>query len=190
LYTVHIHNGMVDKMQDNQREEISYLAGLFDGEGTICIQKDSRPLAENNGRNWNPIYNVTFRVGMIEQKAIESFKEFFGVGFIDCEKTYHKFRPMWRYSIRAKNDAKMVIEKIKPFLRVKRPQADLAMRFFEETPSQRGMYLTPEILEKKEYFFLEMKKLNGIDISLATTKRRGRPLSVRVCDSLNTGNKK
>ena len=27
-------------MQDNQREEISYLAGLFDGEGTICIQKN------------------------------------------------------------------------------------------------------------------------------------------------------
>ncbi len=173
-------------MQDNQREEISYLAGLFDGEGTICIQKDSRPLAKDNGRNWNPIYNVTFRIGMIDQKAIEGFKEFFEVGFIDCEKTYHKFRPMWRYSIRAKHDAWMVIQLIRPFLRVKKPQADLALEFFNECPSKRGVYLTPEILEKKEYFFLEMKKLNGVDISLATTKRRGRKPSVRVSDSLNS----
>jgi len=167
-------------MQDNQREEISYLAGLFDGEGTICIQKDSRPLAKNNGRNWNPIYNVTFRVGMIDQKAIEGFKEFFKVGFIDCEKSYHKFRPMWRYSIRAKDDARMVIEMIKPFLRVKKSQAELALRYFVDCPSQRGRYLTPEVLALKEKYFLEMKKLNGIDISPATTNRRGRPLSVRM----------
>lgn len=173
-------------MQDNQREEISYLAGLFDGEGTICIQKDSRPLSKDNGRNWNPIYNVTFRVGMIEEKAIRGFKEFFKVGFIDCEKSYHKFRPMWRYSIRAKDDARMVIEMIKPFLRVKKPQAILALRYFKDCPSQRGQYLSPEVLELKEKYFLDMKKLNGVDISPATTKRRGRPPSVRVCDSLNS----
>lgn len=167
-------------MQDNQREEISYLAGLFDGEGTICIQKDSRPLAKDNGRNWNPIYNITFRIGMTNQEAIEGFKKFFKVGFIDCEKSYHKFRPMWRYSIRAKDDAKMVIEMIKPFLRVKKANAELALRYFDDCPSQRGRYLSPEILEKKEWYFNEMRKLNGVDISPATTKRRGRPLSVRM----------
>jgi hypothetical protein len=173
-------------MQDNQREEILYLAGLFDGEGTICIQKDSRPLSKDNGRNWNPIYNITFRIGMIEEKAVKGFKEFFKVGFIDCEKSYHKFRPMWRYSIRAKNDAKMVIEMIQPFLRVKKPQAKLALKYFEDCPSQRGRYLSPEVLILKEKYFLEMKKLNGVDISPATTKRRGRSPSVRVNDSLNS----
>jgi hypothetical protein len=169
-----------DKMQDNQREELAYLAGLFDGEGTICIQKDSRPLAKDNGRNWNPIYNVTFRIGMIEEKAIKGFKEFFKVGFIDCEKSYHKFRPMWRYSIRAKDDAKMVIEKICPFLRVKQPQAWLALKYFENCPSQRGRYMSPEILREKENIYLMMRKLNGVADSPATTKRRGRAPSVRV----------
>jgi hypothetical protein len=171
-------------MTDNQREELSYLAGLFDGEGTICIQKDSRPLEKDNGRNWNPIYNITFRIGMIEERSIKSFKEFFKVGFIDCEKSYHKFRPMWRYSIRAKDDTKMVIEKILPFIRVKRPQAELALRYFVDCPSQRGKYLTPNVLQKKEEYYREMRQLNGVDNSPATTKRRGRPLSVRVSDSL------
>ncbi len=172
-------------MKGNQREEISYLAGLFDGEGTICIQKDSRPTSKDNGRNWNPIYNITFRVGMIEQKAIVGFKEFFKVGFIDCEKSYHKYRPMWRYSIRAKDDARMVIEMIEPFLRVKKPQAQLAIRYFIDCPSQRGRYLSPEVLLLKEQYYQEMRKLNGVDISPATTKRMGRAPSVRVSDSLN-----
>ncbi len=167
-------------MQDNQREELSYLAGLFDGEGTICIQKDSRPLSKDNGRNWNPIYNITFRVGMIDEKAIRGFKEFFKVGFIDCEKSYHKFRPMWRYSIRAKDDARMVIEMILPFLRVKKPQGELALRYFVDCPSKRGVYLSPKVLEKKEEYYLEMRKLNGVDNSPATTKRMGRPNSIRV----------
>jgi hypothetical protein len=173
-------------MQDNQREELAYLAGLFDGEGTICIQKDTRPLAKDNGRNWNPIYNVTFRVGMTYKGAIVRFKDFFKVGFIDCEKSYHQFRPMWRYSIRRKEDAKKVIEMIYPFLMVKGAQAHMALRYFEECPSQRGKYLTPEILEKKEWYYQRMRELNGVDNSPATTKRRGRGKSVRVSDSLNS----
>ena len=174
-------------MQDNQREEelkLAYLAGLFDGEGTICIQKDNRPLYKDNGRNWNPIYNVTFRVGMIDQLSIESFKKFFKVGYVDCEKKYHNFRPMWRYSVRAKNDVKMVLEKIMPFLKVKWEQAFVAICFFKECPSQRGRYLTPAILRLKENYYNHMRQLNGVDPSPATTKRMGRSPSVRVCDSL------
>lgn len=186
MYTCTVRNGIGDKMQDNQREELAYLAGLFDGEGTICIQKDSRPLSKDNGRNWNPIYNVTFRVGMIEETAIRGFHEYFNVGFIDCEKTYHKYRPMWRYSIRAKDDVRMVIETILSFLRVKKPQAELALRYFTDCPSQRGQYLSPEVLLLKEQYYLQMRKLNGVADSPATTKRMGRAPSVRVCDSLNS----
>ena len=185
LYTCPVHNGIGEKMQDNQREEMIYLAGLFDGEGTICIQKDTRPLEKNNGRNWNAVYTVVFRIGMTHKGAIERYKEFFKVGYVDCEKIYHAFRPMWRYAIRRKLDVKRVIEEISPYLFVKKENAKLALRYFDECPSQRGTYLTPEVLEKKEWYYNEMRKLNGV--SPATTKRMGRPLSVRVSsDSLNS----
>jgi len=123
---------------------------------------------------------------MIEEKAIRAYHEFFKVGYVDCEKVYHAFRPMYRWAIRAKDDVQFVLRELIPHLRVKKSQAILGLRFYEETPSKRGQVLTHEFLAKKEQFFLEMKKLNGIDISPATTKRRGRPLSVRVCDSLNS----
>ena len=170
-------------MKDNQREEMSYLAGLFDGEGTICLQKDNRPCFKDTGKGWNPIYNVSLRIGMINKEAIQSFKDFFKVGYIDIEKSYHAFRPMFRYSVRAKDDVLFVIKQLEPFLRVKKENAKLALRYYKECPSRRGLFMTPEILAKKEQFFLQMKQLNGVDISPATTKRKsnlGRGNSVRI----------
>lgn len=173
-------------MQDNQREEIIYLAGLFDGEGTICIQKDTRPIYKGNGKGWNPIYNVSVRIGMIDQNAIQMYQDIFKVGYVDCEKIYHSFRPMYRWAVRAKEDVKLVLKCLFPYLRVKKPQAILGLRFYDEAPAQRGRFLSPECLAKREQFFLEMKKLNGVAISPATTKRMGRSPSVRVSDSLNS----
>ncbi len=171
-------------MQDNQREELSYLAGLFDGEGTICIQKDNRPCFEGNGKGWNPIYNAALRIGMIDKDSIEQYIKFFKVGQTALETHRERFRPMYRWQVRAKDQVIHVLKLITPFLRLKKPQAILAMRFYEETPSRRGLFLTEEILNKKQEFFLQMKQLNGVDItpliSPATTKRVGKLKSIRV----------
>lgn len=174
-------------MQDNQREEIIYLAGLFDGEGTICIQKDARPPDKLNGKYKGATYTVTIRVGMIQKEPIEMFKKVFGIGYLDCEKSYHKYRPLWRYSIRARNDVKSFLEKIVQFLRVKKEQANLALEYFEKFPKGVG-YINQgqEIWDAKEIYRLKMCTLNGVNISPATTKRSGRAPSVRVCDSLNS----
>ncbi len=167
-------------MQDNQREEIIYLAGLFDGEGTICIQRDVRKDKEN-GRYGGATYTVTVRIGMIHKEPIESYLKVFKVGYLDCEKSYHKFRPMWRFSIRKREDVQEFLVKIMPFLKVKKQNAILALKFFETFPKGRN-YIAQgeEIWEAKEQFRLEMSALNGVEISPATTKRMGRAPSVRM----------
>lgn len=173
-------------MQDNQREEIIYLAGLFDGEGTICIQRDVRKDKEN-GRYGGATYTVTVRIGMIQKEPIDSYKKVFGVGYLDEEKTYHQFRPMYRWSARKRSEVQSFLERIEPFLRVKKAQARLALRYFEEIPiGKRYVNQGPEMWDKKEKYRIEMSLLNGVNISPATTKRRGRSPSVRVCDSLNS----
>lgn len=173
-------------MQDNQREEIIYLAGLFDGEGTICIQRDDRDRDGRKEKGWNTVYNVTVRIGMIDQKSIQAYQDFFKLGHVDCEKIYHAYRPMYRWSARAKKDVVTILLQLAPHLRLKKEQALLALRFFEEAPAQRGRFMTPETVAKREEFFWQMKKLNGVAISPATTKRMGRSPSVRVNDSLNS----
>jgi hypothetical protein len=174
-------------MQDNQREEVIYLAGLFDGEGTICIQKSEKLKDKDNGRNWNPVYNITFRIGMNDKNSIESYLKFFNVGYMDCEKIYHSYRPMWRYSARAKADVEYIIGIIGQFLRLKKPQAELALKFYKNCPRLRGRYTDPKVLKLMEEYYQQMRQLNGVDISSpATTKRSGRSPSVRVSDSLSS----
>jgi hypothetical protein len=174
-------------MQDNQREELAYLAGLFDGEGTICIKRDVRQTDEQTGRYEGATYTVAFRIGMIEKQPIESFHECLKVGYIDFEKSYHKYRPMWRYSIRRREDVKYAIRLLESFLRVKKPQAKLALEYFEACPKGKP-YLpqTQEMWDLKESFRQRMCTLNGVVNSPATTKRSGRRPSVRVSDSLNS----
>jgi hypothetical protein len=151
------------------------------------LQKDNRPCCKENGRGWNPIYNVSVRIGMINKEAIYSYLKFFKVGYVDCEKIYRHFRPMYRWSCRAKDDVRLVLKTLLPYLRVKKEQAILGLRFYDEAPALRGRFLSAECLAKREQFFLNMKKLNGIDYSPATTKRMGRQKSIKVaCDSLNS----
>ncbi len=176
-----LHGTGCKKMQDNQREELAYLAGLFDGEGTICIQRDVRPTDKETGRYQGATYTVTFRIGMIEKHPIESFKKALNVGYIDCEKTYHKFRPMWRFSIRRRDDVRKAIEMLEPFLRVKNAQAKLALAYFETCPRGKSYVCQDqEMWDLKESFRQRMCSLNGVAKSPATTKRGGRAPSVRV----------
>jgi len=95
---------------------------------------------------------------------------------------------MWRFSIRKREDVQQFLIKIMPFLRVKKQNAILALKFFETFPKGRNYFAQgEEVWEAKEKFRLEMSALNGVDISPATTKRMGRPLSIRVSsDSLNS----
>lgn len=173
-------------MQDNQREEIIYLAGLFDGEGTICIQRDVRKDKEK-GRYGGATYTVTVRIGMIQKEPIEMYRRIFAVGYLDEEKKYHQFRPMFRWSARKRSDVESFLLRIEPFLRVKKAQAKLALKYFDEIPIGKG-YINQgaEMWEKKEKYRIEMSSLNGVIVSPATTKRSGRGLSVRVSDSLNS----
>ena len=173
-------------MQDNQREVLAYLAGLFDGEGTICIQRDVRPTDKETGRYKGATYTVTVRIGMIQKEPMELFREFFQVGYLDCEKKYHNFRPMWRFSIRRREDVKSAIKSLLPFLRVKREQALLALRYFDFFPKGKPYVSQNQSWEMKEEFRQRMCELNGIAKTPATTKRSGRAPSVRVSDSLNS----
>ncbi len=174
-------------MQDNQREELIYLAGLFDGEGTIGINsRYSRKYIEQNHYS-DMGYGVFVRIGMNDERSIRNVKEFFKVGQYYPEKSYKGYRAMHRWDCRNQVDAKMVLENLKPFLRLKKPQCLLALKFLEECTRPQsvriGIPFTPQMVAKRYEAYIQMKILNGVDVtdySPATTKRMGRPKSIRM----------
>ncbi len=174
-------------MQDNQREELIYLAGLFDGEGTIGINSGySQKYVEKN-RNSDMGYGVYVRIGMNDETSIRRYHDFFGVGQYFPEKSYKGYRAMHRWQSRNQSDVKQVLIELEPFLRLKKPQSHLALRFLEECTRPKGVRIgipfTEEMVKKRYEFYIQMKILNGVDVtdySPATTKRMGRPLSIRA----------
>lgn len=185
-------------MQDNQREELIYLAGLFDGEGTITINSGYSKKYVQQNRNTDMGYGVLVRIGMNDAKSIKQYHDFFGVGQYFPEKSYKGYRAMHRWQSRNQEQVKGVILKLEPFLRLKKPQAQLALKFLEECTRPKGVRIgipfTPEMIKKRYDIYIQMKILNGVDVtqyppvySPATTKRMGRPYSVRdASDSLNS----
>lgn len=180
-------------MSDNQREELIYLAGLFDGEGTITINSGYSIKYAIENRNSDMGYGVLVRIGMNDERSVRRYHEVFGVGQYFPEKSYKRYRAIHRWQSRNQEQVKGVLLKLEPFLRLKKPQAHLALKFLEECTRPKGVRIgipfTPEMINRRYEMYIQMKILNGVDVtdySPATTKRMGRPLSVRVSDSLNS----
>jgi hypothetical protein len=155
---------------------LAYIAGIVDGEGSIMIQRQCSEsfMAQRAERGcFHPHYAVGVRIGMCERVALDLIVDELGIGKVMEEKPYHHKRPMFRWMIRAKEDVVKFLQLILPYLRVKKKQAELAIKFMEEWVSFNGIRLTPEILAQREAAWAEMRKLNGVIDTPATTKPRG-----------------
>src|SRR5579872_1123564 len=152
-------------MQDNQREELIYLAGLFDGEGTITINSgySKKYVIENHNSDMG--YGVLVRIGMNDARSVKLYYDFFGVGQYFPEKSYKGYRAMHRWQSRNQKAVKEVLLKLEPFLRLKKPQAQLALKFLNECIRPEGVRIgipfTPEVIEKRYEYYIQIKILNG-----------------------------
>lgn len=160
-------------MQGNSREDLIYLAGLFDGEGSIMIVRQNSPTFMK--KRIYPYYGLIIRIGMLQEGIIKSYKDILGYGTFYIEKPYHHKRPMARWTCRRKEDVSRFLRDIGPFLRVKDKNVSLALEFIEKCARLRrlGQRITPEINALNHEYYVKMRELNGIE-SPATTERMGR----------------
>lgn len=155
---------------------LAYIAGIVDGEGSIMIQRQcSESFMAQRAKSgcFHPHYAVGIRIGMCERVALDLIVDELGIGSVCEEKPYHHKRPMFRWMIRSKQEVCDFLNLILPYLRVKKKQAELALKFMNEWVSFNGNRLTPEIVSKREEAWAQMRKLNGVVDTPATTKSRG-----------------
>lgn len=148
---------------------LSYLAGFFDGEGCISILKRKKG-------NWNVSHFLRVSIGQKDGETLDWIKDNFGgnVYLIKIDGSY-----VWALS---DHQAYEFTKIICPFLRYKKPQAELAIRFHEDRivnsrrmTKHKHTALTEEELKLREDMFLEMKSLKKTIIKSqyagSTTKR-------------------
>lgn len=157
-------------MHDNQREALSYIAGILDGEGSIMITRQASQTFMKNRKH--PNYCATVRIGMLTPEPLRLI-ESFGFGKVYIEKPYHHRRPMYRIWIRSKDEVKRFLESVKPWVLVKKQQLELALDFIEKAAGKPGHRITQKMADYGEESWLKMRTLNGVEAP-ATTKREGK----------------
>ena len=105
--------------------QAAYIAGLIDGEGCICIHTTKS--RHSYGIQYNLIITITMAGAFLE----ELHKEV-GIGYFraksnrNTKPAHWKYMNVWRWN---QADARCLLPQVRPYLRHKTKQADLALQF-------------------------------------------------------------
>lgn len=161
--------------RQSKTNNYAYAAGLVDSDG--CIQIKRHVVIENTNMYR---YSLAILTNMCDGEAIDYLKGVFG-GNVFYTRNYSKdnsFRlPVFRWEITGKK-AKEFLKRILPFLRIKKTQAQLAIRFQEHVDSigfNKFKPLSGHEYKFREEVYNEMKRLKTIhnpSVFVAATTER------------------
>ena len=137
----------VNRMRRDYRENLAYLAGLFDGEGTISLGRGGSTMS------------LRVAVEMTERAPIEDFANAFGGIVHELSKRDSARYAIYRWDLVGAK-AKPPLEALEPYLRVKKHQAQVGLEFLRwRGEGHSGVQSTPEQQAKLEYYHSLLKTL-------------------------------
>jgi hypothetical protein len=164
-------------MQGNptQAALFAYIAGIIDGEGTIRISKSKIK------SNWNFTYNAMMSCGMVTKEIPVLLYSTLGGSYRE-ERVVGK-RSIWRWNLNGRFQIYAALTILKPYLIVKKRQAELALEFCEKWKNPKRNHhlwvVDTQQLQWREDSYFKMLELNAVGAG-ATTKRVG----TRECEAI------
>jgi hypothetical protein len=137
-------------------ETLAYVAGLFDGEGSIVIA-----CSPGRTKQSNPSYWLQVSITNTDKQLIEWLHATFGGHIADGSHAPSrvKQRPCWAWRTTSKQ-AQSFLQKILPYLRTKKPQALIAIEFQDHmTTFTSTKVLIPELLMIRESYRTKLRSL-------------------------------
>lgn len=116
---------------DNQQAtqfELAWLAGFFDGEGSIGVYGAKRYKAKGSS------YNAKFQIASTNATAIEKVVNILSMLDVNCkiyqkEPQHKNHKEAWQIYFTKFSDVKKALTAIEPYLVIKKPHANLALKF-------------------------------------------------------------
>jgi hypothetical protein len=143
-------------------EEISYIAGFFDGEGNVNIYKTDTKNNTEVQQRLCPKYELSVSMYNTDMGIIEWLYEVFG-GYFQIKNKGGK--PPYRkesYVVRLGcNKASAFLEMLYPYLKIKKEQAKIAIEFqkVKIDKTSRFAKITPKQLDFFENSYLQLRQL-------------------------------
>ena len=139
--------------------EAAYLAGIFDGEGTVGLY---------NSRNR---HESTVMITNTDPRLMLWIKDKIGYGCIaTIRNSYHRRKHVvhhWRICNRPR--VKDFLEAIIPYLIVKKDQAELLLSLWQLEGNKSKVKITPDVKAKRDYVMEQLKYLKTSNLELAET---------------------
>ncbi len=145
-----------------QRHLLSYLAGIFDGEGCVCITKKRIKGCINPG------YEVSLQVQMCDEAIPRLFQNVFGGSLLKHSykgEGKELWRPKWHWRIDSQQTAPIMRE-LMPYVILKRPQFEVALHLLQHRTKHRnigGRFIpaSQEELALREADYILCRNLKG-----------------------------
>ena len=144
-------------MQEKEKIEMAYKAGVMDGDGSFSLIKKTDQK--------NPLYFPFIQLSNQNEKLVKSFNSDFG-GYLHLRKPWigkdNSIRQAsWQWRIE-KQQSRMFLETIIPYLKVKKERAQFLLNFMNDNEFKRGINLTDDVLQKREKAYLKMLNFNNV----------------------------
>jgi hypothetical protein len=144
------------KLGNLSTEDLAYIAGFFDGEGSVTIHENFRP----SPRGKSPNHTLQVSIGNTDPQVLNWIHGIFGGSLTFRKSTKLNHRDMTQWVARS-NGAAIFLKIIIPFLRMKNKQAEVGISFQSEKGRYRKNQLTKEEIEFREGKRAEIRLLNG-----------------------------
>lgn len=166
--------------------ELGWLAGIMDGEGTICLSKEKASRRNHLYArctihviaNTNPalIARVTALLSKVEIR--------YSIGtLIGEQKRAKNWKPAWNVKISTIDAMKDFLEMVRPYLVGKAEQADIAVLFLARRFSSHAAW---GILESEELLIARCQELNAGKSESVETARRPSPNAMMIQSELGS----
>lgn len=141
---------------------LSYIAGFFDGEGSINITTRQR-------KHFSIEHNLSIAIGQKDGATLDWLIDTLGgnISVVKRDGSYFWYASNTR--------AYWILKELTPFLKYKKPQAELALAFYDGRLDRHTQKIVPAEIERRELIRQQIKLLHKSIIKSqyagTTTKR-------------------
>jgi hypothetical protein len=143
-----------------RNEDLAYIAGFFDGEGSVTIHENWRP----SPRGKSPNHTLQVSIGNTDPHVLQWIHGAFGGSLTTRPATKPRHKDVTQWIIRS-NGAASFLRALLPFLRMKTEQALTGISFQDGRGGYRSRRLTDDEIAFRESKRVAIRLLNGRNVA-------------------------
>ena len=116
--------------------DAAYIAGLFDGEGSVYIKRMKQIKHNRPGKPVHNVMVIRMEIAMTDKHVLEWVWETTGVGAFGPRKVKKGYKPQWRWRV-AHRDALYVAKILWPYAQTKLHKIEQVIDHYE--PNVQGL---------------------------------------------------